>query len=111
MFSQSPKHTYTVVLYKTNVLIFFAFYFSSHLMQALDSAMLKLQQIWDRIGICKTQKDERCATVFRHLQSLLDDMVEEEETLEKQIVERVQAFTDELKMLTTELGVPAYHVC
>ena len=79
-------------------------------MKALDSAMLKLQQIWDRIGIGMTQKEERCSTVFRHLQGLLDDMVEEEETLETQIMERVQAYTDELKKLTTELEVPAYHV-
>ena len=72
--------------------------------------MLRLHQIWDRIGIGKTQKDERSSTVLRHLQSLLDDMVEEEESLERQIMDRVQTFTDELKKLTTELEVPAYHV-
>ena len=79
-------------------------------MKALDDAMLKLHQIWDRIGIGKSQKEERSGTVLRHLQSLLDDMVEEEESLENQILTRVQAFTDELKKLTSELGVPPFHV-
>ena len=86
------------------------FCFSTQLIKALDDAMLRLHQIWDRIGIGKTQKDERSSTVLRHLQSLLDDMVEEEESLERQIMDRVQTFTDELKKLTSELEVPAYHV-
>ncbi|XP_053406995.1 protein regulator of cytokinesis 1-like isoform X2 [Mercenaria mercenaria] len=81
---------------------------SKQLLMSLEKAMDRLNKIWDRIGIGRAAKEERSSTVLRHLQGLLDDMVEEEETLEKQIEQRVEDLTVELKQLIQDLNLQEF---
>ncbi|WAR22447.1 PRC1-like protein [Mya arenaria] len=78
---------------------------NQQLLTSIQSALGKLYQIWDRIGIGKANQDERSTTVLKHVQGLLDDMVDEEEVLEKQIETRVSDLTEELAQLSKELQV------
>ena len=73
--------------------------------QCLDSALRRLQGIWDEIGICDEQRRERTDVVLLHLRNLLDEMVNEEETLKSNLMANVQRYGTELVKLCKELAV------
>ncbi|OWF50790.1 Protein regulator of cytokinesis 1 [Mizuhopecten yessoensis] len=80
------------------------------LLQSLEVAMCKLHRIWSEIGICETQRQERSGTVMLHLRNLLDEMVNEEESLKNSISQRTEKYRRELDILTEELSMPEYKV-
>lgn len=67
--------------------------------------MAGLQNIWDEIGISEEQKEERTQVVLKHLQTLLHEMVIEEQELKKTLLENVETCTNDLKKLSEELGM------
>lgn len=67
--------------------------------------MTDLQRIWDEIGISEEQKEERTQVVLKHLQTLLHEMVVEEQELKKTLLENVQSCTEDLERLSKELGM------
>lgn len=71
----------------------------------LENSMANLQTIWDEIGISEEQKEERTQVVLKHLQTLLQEMVVEEEDLKRTLLENVKTCTDDLKKLSKELGI------
>jgi protein regulator of cytokinesis 1 len=71
----------------------------------LEGSMGNLQKIWDEIGISEEQKEERTQVVLKHLQTLLQQMVEEEEELKTTLLENVKTCTADLKQLSLDLGV------
>ncbi|XP_052225919.1 protein regulator of cytokinesis 1-like isoform X3 [Dreissena polymorpha] len=78
------------------------------LFRSIENAMAKLYQIWDRIGIGKANREYRSSTVIKHVQGLLDEIVEEEVVLERQIETRIADLTQELATLTKELQLPEF---
>ncbi|KAJ8317076.1 hypothetical protein KUTeg_004980 [Tegillarca granosa] len=74
----------------------------------LDSSLKKLQRIWSDIGIGESQREERSKTVMLHLRNLLDEMVQEEDTLKNQIMSRIEKYKIEVTNLCEELNLPAY---
>jgi len=67
--------------------------------------MTDLQKIWDEIGISEEQKEERTQVVLKHLQTLLHEMVDEEQELKRTLLANVQSCTNELEELYQELGM------
>ncbi|XP_048584979.1 protein regulator of cytokinesis 1 isoform X2 [Nematostella vectensis] len=78
----------------------------NELVSCLENSMENLQKIWNEIGIADEQKEDRTQVVLKHLQSLLQEMVEEEELLKNTLLANVKTCTEELEKLSQELGVP-----
>ncbi|XP_046334337.2 protein regulator of cytokinesis 1-like isoform X1 [Haliotis rufescens] len=74
----------------------------------LDAALNKLYHIWNEIGICESQMQERAGTVSHHLCNLLEEMVEEESILRSQIQQNIGTYSDEIKKLSGELVVTPF---
>lgn len=77
----------------------------TELVSFLEGSMENLQKIWNEIGISEEQKEERTHVVLKHLQTLLQQMVEEEEELKTTLMENVETCSADLKQLSEELGV------
>lgn len=80
------------------------------LANCLESSMDKFYKIWADIGICESQQKQRSDTVILHLRNLLEEMVQEEESLRSQIRHRIDKYSKELKDLCQELSCPDYQV-
>jgi hypothetical protein len=76
----------------------------------LDASLTKLHRIWSDIGICDAQRHERSSTVMLHLRNLLDEMIQEEESLKSQIAQRIEGYGEELLALSKDLAMPEYEV-
>ncbi|KAK5867251.1 hypothetical protein PBY51_011761 [Eleginops maclovinus] len=74
----------------------------------LNRALVRLQDIWDEIGIPEEQRLQRTNEVHKHIKGLLDLMIAEEEELKKRLMKNIQAFLDELKTLCRELQLPPF---
>ncbi|NXN85880.1 PRC1 regulator, partial [Bombycilla garrulus] len=69
----------------------------------LNRAMAALRNIWEEIGIPEEQRLERTDVVRKHIKSLLDMMVAEEESLKERLLKSIVLCRKELENLCTEL--------
>ncbi|NWW76563.1 PRC1 regulator, partial [Climacteris rufus] len=69
----------------------------------LNRAMATLRDIWEEIGIPEEQRLERTDVVRRHIKSLLDMMVAEEEDLKERLLKSIALCRKELDTLCREL--------
>ena len=72
--------------------------------------MAKFHKIWAEIGICESQQKQRSDTVIIHLRNLLEEILQEEETLRNQIRHRIEKYSLEVKELCHELAYPDFQV-
>ncbi|NXE00862.1 PRC1 regulator, partial [Chaetorhynchus papuensis] len=69
----------------------------------LNRAMAALRDIWEEIGIPEEQRLERTEVVKKHIKSLLDMMVAEEESLKERLLKSIALCRKELDTLCREL--------
>ena len=62
------------------------------------------------MGIDPEQRKDRARTAMSHVTDLLDEMIEEEQSLKQRIADKITAHQASLLNLCKELGVPAYEV-
>ncbi|NXP56367.1 PRC1 regulator, partial [Heliornis fulica] len=69
----------------------------------LNQAMAALRDIWEEIGIPEEQRLERTGVVKKHIKTLLDMMVAEEESLKQRLLKSIALCRKELDTLCREL--------
>ncbi|KAM8891409.1 protein regulator of cytokinesis 1-like [Spinachia spinachia] len=74
----------------------------------LNRAQVRLQEIWDEIGIPEEQRVQRTNDVHKHIKGLLDLMIKEEEELKKRLLKNIQSCVKELNHLCSELQLPSF---
>ncbi|XP_074534446.1 protein regulator of cytokinesis 1-like isoform X2 [Halichoeres trimaculatus] len=74
----------------------------------LNRALVRLQDIWEEIGISEEQRLERTRDVHQHIKVLLDLMIAEEEELKKRLLESIESCLKELRHLSSELQLPPF---
>ncbi|XP_036963400.1 protein regulator of cytokinesis 1-like isoform X2 [Acanthopagrus latus] len=74
----------------------------------LNRALVRLQDIWEEIGIPEEQRLQRTNEVHKHIKGLLDLMIAEEEELKKRLLKNIEACIKELKSLCSELQLPPF---
>ncbi|XP_048477451.1 protein regulator of cytokinesis 1-like isoform X3 [Rhincodon typus] len=74
----------------------------------LNTKVAKLQHIWDAVGIQEDKRVERMASAKRCIEELLDQMIYEEEHMEKQLRESIKKWKMQLQMLCSELHLDPY---
>ncbi|XP_054475855.1 protein regulator of cytokinesis 1-like isoform X2 [Anoplopoma fimbria] len=74
----------------------------------LNRAQVRLQDIWDEIGIPEEQRVQRTNDVHKHIKGLLDLMIAEEEELKKRLLKSIQLCVKELNNLCSELQLPPF---
>ncbi|NXD31683.1 PRC1 regulator, partial [Spelaeornis formosus] len=74
----------------------------------LNRAMAALRDIWEEIGIPEEQRLERTDTVKKHIKSLLDMMVAEEENLKERLLKNIVLCRKELDTLCRELQLDPF---
>ncbi|XP_029909679.1 protein regulator of cytokinesis 1-like isoform X2 [Myripristis murdjan] len=74
----------------------------------LNKALARLKDIWEEIGIPEDQRLQRTDAVQKHIQSLLDMMIAEEEALKRRLLNSIETCHKELKTLCTELQLPPF---
>ncbi|XP_050397796.1 protein regulator of cytokinesis 1 isoform X1 [Patella vulgata] len=75
---------------------------------SLDSALNKLYTIWDVIGIADDAVKARAETVSLHLTNLLEEMVQEEDSLRQRLQDSISQYLDQVKSICQELKLPVY---
>uniref|UniRef100_A0A7N8XVV1 Protein regulator of cytokinesis 1 n=1 Tax=Mastacembelus armatus TaxID=205130 RepID=A0A7N8XVV1_9TELE len=81
---------------------------AADLVAYLNRALVRLQDIWDEIGIPEEQRLQRTNDVHKHIKGLLDLMIEEEEELKMKLLRDIESYNDELNELCSELQLPPY---
>ncbi|TNN00201.1 hypothetical protein fugu_011447 [Takifugu bimaculatus] len=74
----------------------------------LNRALVRLQDIWDEIGIPEEQRLQRTNEVHKHTKSLLDLMIAEEEELKDRLLKNIESCVKELRVLYDELQLPPF---
>ncbi|XP_033490184.2 protein regulator of cytokinesis 1-like isoform X2 [Epinephelus lanceolatus] len=74
----------------------------------LNRALVRLQDIWEEIGIPEEQRLQRTNDVHKHIKGLLDLMIAEEEELKKRLLKSIQSCLKELNHLCSELQMPPF---
>ncbi|XP_047451996.1 protein regulator of cytokinesis 1-like isoform X2 [Mugil cephalus] len=74
----------------------------------LNRALVRLQDIWEEIGIPEEQRLQRTNDVHKHIKGLLDLMIAEEEELKKRLLKSIESYRLELNNLCTELQLPPF---
>ncbi|KAM3609377.1 uncharacterized protein V6R79_013647 [Siganus canaliculatus] len=74
----------------------------------LNRALVRLQDIWEEIGIPEEQRVQRTNEVHKYIKDLLDLMIAEEEELKKRLVKSIQSCLKELNNLYAELQLPPF---
>ncbi|XP_076590066.1 protein regulator of cytokinesis 1-like isoform X1 [Chaetodon auriga] len=74
----------------------------------LNRALVRLQDIWEEIGIPEEQRLQRTNDVHKHIQGLLDLMISEEEDLKKRLMNSIKSCLMELNTLCSELQLPPF---
>ncbi|CAM9408539.1 unnamed protein product [Bubo scandiacus] len=74
----------------------------------LNRAMAALRDIWEEIGIPEEQRLERTEVVKKHIKSLLDMMVAEEESLKERLLKSIALCRKELDTLCRELQLDPF---
>ncbi|NXW95574.1 PRC1 regulator, partial [Alopecoenas beccarii] len=76
----------------------------------LNRAMATLRDIWEEIGIPEELRLERTEVVKKHIKSLLDMMVAEEESLKERLLKNIALCRKELDTLCRELQLDPFEV-
>ncbi|CAJ1056501.1 protein regulator of cytokinesis 1-like isoform X2 [Xyrichtys novacula] len=74
----------------------------------LNRALVRLQDIWEEIGIPEEQRLQRTNDVHKHIKGLLDLMIAEEEELKKRLLKSIESCLKELNHLSSELQLPPF---
>ncbi|KAM5170255.1 protein regulator of cytokinesis 1 isoform 2-T2 [Mantella aurantiaca] len=74
----------------------------------LNSALARLRDIWEEIGIPEDQRLQRTDAVKRHVNMLLTRMIEEEESLRERLLKSIDVCRKELFVLCNELHLPPF---
>ncbi|XP_077119671.1 protein regulator of cytokinesis 1 isoform X8 [Ranitomeya variabilis] len=74
----------------------------------LNSALARLRDIWEEIGIPEDQRLQRTDTVKRHINILLTQMIKEEESLKDRLQKSIDVCRKELNDLCEELHLPPF---
>uniref|UniRef100_A0A8C3A712 Protein regulator of cytokinesis 1a n=1 Tax=Cyclopterus lumpus TaxID=8103 RepID=A0A8C3A712_CYCLU len=74
----------------------------------LHRAQVRLQDIWDEIGIPEEQRIQRTNDVHKHIKSLLELMIVEEDQLKNRLLKTIQECAEELNKLSSELQLPLF---
>ncbi|KAM4747141.1 protein regulator of cytokinesis 1 [Rhinophrynus dorsalis] len=74
----------------------------------LNSALARLRDIWEEIGIPEDQRLQRTDAVKRHVNILLTSMIEEEENLKARLLKSIDVCRKELYSLCEELHLPPF---
>ncbi|XP_072258850.1 protein regulator of cytokinesis 1 isoform X2 [Pyxicephalus adspersus] len=74
----------------------------------LNSALARLRDIWEEIGIPEDQRLQRTDAVKRHVNILLTRMIEEEESLKERLLKSIDVCRKELFVLCNELHLPPF---
>ncbi|XP_075714244.1 protein regulator of cytokinesis 1 isoform X2 [Rhinoderma darwinii] len=74
----------------------------------LNSALARLRDIWEEIGIPEDQRLQRTDAVKRHVNVLLTRMIEEEEQLKDRLLKSIDVCRQELNTLCEELHLPPF---
>ncbi|NXE57964.1 PRC1 regulator, partial [Casuarius casuarius] len=74
----------------------------------LNRALVALRDIWEEIGIPEEQRLERTDVVKKHIKSLLDMMVAEEENLKERLLKSIALCRKELDTLCRELQLDPF---
>ncbi|XP_034032076.1 protein regulator of cytokinesis 1-like isoform X2 [Thalassophryne amazonica] len=72
----------------------------------LNRALVRLQDIWEEIGIPEEQRVQRTNHVHKHIKGLLDLMISEEEQLKTRLLKSIDTCRKELVKLCAELELP-----
>lgn len=72
----------------------------------LNSALARLRDIWEEIGIPEDQRLQRTDAVKRHVNMLLTRMIEEEDNLKERLLKSIDICRKELNTLCEELHLP-----
>ncbi|XP_065183072.1 protein regulator of cytokinesis 1-like [Sycon ciliatum] len=78
--------------------------------KCVEAAMNRLDIIWTDIGLGEEQKCARTKVVFEHMQTLLDDMANEEEACRTKLKDSMTEHLTEYTKLCTELHVEMVEV-
>ena len=78
---------------------------ASALMAAVRDRQQQLVDIWDEVGFPEAEREERTATVFGHLQSLLDEMLNQEDEMRTELRQQATTVEAEVRRLARVLGV------
>ncbi|XP_020790776.1 protein regulator of cytokinesis 1 isoform X1 [Boleophthalmus pectinirostris] len=73
-----------------------------------NRALVKLQDIWEEIGIHEEQRLQRTNEVHNYIKGLLDMMITEEEDLRKRLVKTIEDCRKEMNILCSELQLPPF---
>uniref|UniRef100_A0A672HUJ2 Protein regulator of cytokinesis 1-like n=1 Tax=Salarias fasciatus TaxID=181472 RepID=A0A672HUJ2_SALFA len=74
----------------------------------LNRALIRLQDIWEEIGIPEEQRVQRTNDVHKHIKGLLDLMIAEEDELKTRLVKSIESCRQELNNLCAELQLPPF---
>ncbi|XP_005728032.1 protein regulator of cytokinesis 1-like isoform X1 [Pundamilia nyererei] len=74
----------------------------------LNRALVRLQDIWEEIGIPEEQRLQRTNDVHKHIKGLLDLMIAEEEELKKRVLKSIESCHKELSILYSELQMAPF---
>lgn len=74
----------------------------------LNRAQVRLQEIWEEIGIPEEQRLLRTKDVHKHIKGLLDLMIAEEEQLKQRLLKSIQSCLSDLQHLCRELQLPPF---
>lgn len=74
----------------------------------LNRALVRLQDIWEEIGIPEEQRLQRTNDVHKHIKGLLDLMIAEEAELKKRVMKNIEVCRKEMDLLCTELQLPPF---
>ncbi|KAK5619479.1 hypothetical protein CRENBAI_013864 [Crenichthys baileyi] len=74
----------------------------------LNRALVRLQDIWEEIGIPEEQRLRRTNDVHKHIKGLLDLMIAEEQELKQRLLKTIESCKKELNLLCSELQLPPF---
>ncbi|MEQ2220386.1 hypothetical protein ILYODFUR_004852 [Ilyodon furcidens] len=74
----------------------------------LNRAQIRLQDIWEEIGIPEEQRLRRTNDVHKHIKGLLDLMIAEEQELKQRLLKTIESCQKELNLLCSELQLPPF---
>lgn len=71
---------------------------------------MRLTAVWEKVGIESEACRDREMVVFDHLKDILDDMVQEQESMLSKLLKNIEVFQEDIDKLHTELCLDPYQV-
>lgn len=78
------------------------------LKKVIEESLKHLTGLWEKIGFPEEQLDERCNSVVRHVESLFDEMIQQEASVHDGLLHKIKELDEKLKVLSQELSLPPY---